>query len=874
MISNDSERTYGLPNIEQLEPRLLLSGVTFFVNSLADVVADDGVVTLREAIEAANENSAVTADVSAGSDTAVDVITFAPALSGGTITLGGLELEIFDNLDIQGLGEDFLTIDADELSRVFNIWGSETEVELAGLTITGGSTSGEGGGIRNNGTLTLTDSMVSGNSTTVSYGDGGGICNYGTLTLANSTVSGNSAEGDGGGIDNEGTLTLTNSTVSGNSAEDGGGIENYYDGTLTLTDSTVSDNSATESGGGIYNYRDGVVMLMDSTVSGNSAGHDGGGIYNSGTVTLTNSTVSDNSAASGGGIYNDAYDVVTLTNSTVSDNSAGELGGGIYNEDGGVTLTNSTVSGNSTEWGGGGIYNGTGTSTLTSSTVAGNWATEEGGGIYNYAGDLTLNNTIVALNDAGSGSDLSGPHASHHSLVSVDPGFARNPSPGADGEWGTADDSYGDLRLRATSPAIDAGDNSLLPADEYDLDGDDDTSEILPIDLAGSSRIKGGVVDIGAYEDQPALDVVMGDGVAKSVIYTDTDGTLVTVSLKGGTAVLTFDGDGLVAELVKKKIMITGLAELASIELHDTTAKSKLSFKTKKGDDGLAEIGEITGSTSLGKLSGKTVDLVGDGIVLTGNGTITSIQLHDLKGGADIIMPGTGAGKKGITIKAGQFGDGSDVIVGSYIKGLTVARWDDTDAGFDLVAPWVKSLAVKGQKGKKGLAAVVGDLQADMNLTSADPKKGFSLGKLKVAGAVDGAEIRAEGSMGSLMMGAAWDSDFLAGIEGGVDRHANVDADFANTNALIKSVKIKGIKKQGGTFFANSNFSAASIGKVSLRNADFDNEQELFGLFARDMGTGKEIKSVSYKDDSGLKWKWPSKKEQVSIAPDLIIRLI
>lgn len=157
-----------------------------------------------------------------------------------------------------------------------------------------------------------------------------------------------------------------------------------------------------------------------------------------------------------------------------------------------------------------------------------------------------------------------------------------------------------------------------------------------------------------------------------------------------------------------------------------------------------------------------------------------------------------------------------------------------------------------------------------------DPKKGFSLGKLKVAGTVDGAEIRAKGSMGSLMMGAARDSDFFAGI---IDlqfiRHAEFYDDFENTNALIKSVKIKGIKGQaGGVLFANSNFSAASIGKMSLRNVDFDNEQELFGLFARDTGTGKEIKSVSYKDDSGMKWKWPSKKGEVSIAPDLIIRLI
>ena len=78
---------------------------------------------------------------------------------------------------------------------------------------------------------------VSGN-TAVSLPDlevllGGGISNSGTLTLTNSTVSGNMVGGnlpDGGGISNVGTMTLINSIVSGNSASDssnaaaGGGI--------------------------------------------------------------------------------------------------------------------------------------------------------------------------------------------------------------------------------------------------------------------------------------------------------------------------------------------------------------------------------------------------------------------------------------------------------------------------------------------------------------------------------------------------------------------------------------------------------------------------------------------------------------------------
>ena len=80
------------------------------------------------------------------------------------------------------------------------------------------------GAIDNVGTLTLTDSTVSGNIV--------GIDNGGTLTLTGSTVSGNE---NGWGIASNGTLTLTNSTVSGDA-----GIF-IINGTVTLLNSTVSD---------------------------------------------------------------------------------------------------------------------------------------------------------------------------------------------------------------------------------------------------------------------------------------------------------------------------------------------------------------------------------------------------------------------------------------------------------------------------------------------------------------------------------------------------------------------------------------------------------------------------------------------------------
>jgi predicted outer membrane repeat protein len=215
------------------------------------------------------------------------------------------EAEIVVDNDVILDGEDDLTVDANGVGRVFSVPAGVT-AELRGMTVTGGR-------------LTWLQGEE----------QGGGIHNAGDLTMTNSIVSDNSSHRDGGGIYNEGDLTMTNSTVSDNYASyDGGGI--YSAGDLTVTNSTVSGNAAYFSGSGVYNGGNGT--LSNSTVSGNLAEHGrGGGVYNGGTVTLSNSTVSGNSAADGrgGGFYNGGNG--TLSNSTVSDNSAKYSGGGIYN---------------------------------------------------------------------------------------------------------------------------------------------------------------------------------------------------------------------------------------------------------------------------------------------------------------------------------------------------------------------------------------------------------------------------------------------------------------------------------------------------------------------------------------------------------------
>ncbi len=152
-------RGSSLARLEPLEPRQLLTTVT----TAADVTdPNDGLVSLREAIEAANANP--------GAET----IDFDASLSGTPILLSQGQLTVNDDLTITGLGMDETVLDAQGTSRVLEVSG-DIDVTLSDLTVTGGSTAGDGGGILNNGD---------------------------TLSLFNTTVSGNSAGGDGGGIFN------------------------------------------------------------------------------------------------------------------------------------------------------------------------------------------------------------------------------------------------------------------------------------------------------------------------------------------------------------------------------------------------------------------------------------------------------------------------------------------------------------------------------------------------------------------------------------------------------------------------------------------------------------------------------------------------
>src|SRR5262245_49162422 len=245
------------PRLECLEARTLLT--TFTVLNLADSGAD----SLRSAIVAAETNPGP------------DVIDFAEGLQG-TITLTSGQLNITDDLTIDGPGADALGVSGSHQSRVFSISGGAT-VAIAGLTIADGRTVGpprDGGGILNTGsTLSLAHVVLSNNQAVGApggQGRGGAIANVSGATLTvtdclftqNQALGGAGNQAFGGGIFNLASrLTVSRSTFlanqavggSGGGPARGGAIDTTNGSTATITDSTFLGNEAIAGDGGAGN---------------------------------------------------------------------------------------------------------------------------------------------------------------------------------------------------------------------------------------------------------------------------------------------------------------------------------------------------------------------------------------------------------------------------------------------------------------------------------------------------------------------------------------------------------------------------------------------------------------------------------------------
>lgn len=274
-------------------------------------------------------------------------------------------------------------------------------------------------------------------------------------------------------------------------------------------------------GGGIHN-RSGNPTYRNVIVTGNVAGHSGSGIYNAySDPTFTNAVISNNSISSGfgGGVYNKASNVI-YTDVTIIGNHAFN-GGGVYSFSHGTpTFVNVTISGNTVRGHGAGVFTSSSAPVFTNVSISGNRADMNGGGIYNRGYDQsdrsTFHNSIIWNNQDSSGTGTADASAFlDGGAISFSSSLVQGHNPSGsgnlDGTLATNDPLFaapaspvdapttgGDYRLSSGSPAIDAGDNALLPAD-------------TTTDRAGNPRVHGAAVDLGAYEYGAAPAAIPGD---------------------------------------------------------------------------------------------------------------------------------------------------------------------------------------------------------------------------------------------------------------------------------------------------------------------------------------------------------------------------
>ena len=396
-----------------------------------------------------------------------DVITFDPIFSGATIALttGALAITSSVTIDASALDEPII-ISGNNLSRVFTVSTGVTATLRSLVIRNGRSASGTAG------------------TPATPGADGGGILHQGTsLTLIDCTLTENSTGGGGSGSSGLGS--------SGARGGRGGAIF-VNGGTLHLINSTLFGNTTGSGGSGdITNFGSG------------GQGGFGGGIFNSGgTVNLLNSTLHNNLSGDGG---------FSITG------GSGGRGGGIHNEAGTVTIQQSTITANqagnsggssATAGSGGGISDNNGTLVITHSIVAAN-SSGRSIGISAFGADFSLTGTTLTRNGVsliGNNETVStqyplpaavGQPNANGDLV----GNSTNPF---DPELGDLLDVGGRTAVRVPSlgsPVIDRGPVAALPLDEFDLDGDSNTTEALPLDQRGSVRVSGARVDLGATED-------------------------------------------------------------------------------------------------------------------------------------------------------------------------------------------------------------------------------------------------------------------------------------------------------------------------------------------------------------------------------------
>ena len=205
--------------------------------------------------------------------------------------------------------------------------------------VTGGTAVNYGGNIYiAKGTLNQTGGTVKNGTSGTECGGNLYVPAGMSATISNATYEGGSAPRYGGSIYSAGTLTVTDTDVSGGKSTGNPGIGGniaVMGGTATVTGGSVTGGEA-KSGGNLYVYKTATSATFSGVTIENGTAGTGGNAYTNGNTTFTSCVFKapENAEGTGTQIYNDA--TVTLNGSALEN-------GTVY-ADGSVIANNATVN--------------------------------------------------------------------------------------------------------------------------------------------------------------------------------------------------------------------------------------------------------------------------------------------------------------------------------------------------------------------------------------------------------------------------------------------------------------------------------------------------------------------------------------------------
>ena len=246
--------------------------------------------------------------------------------------------------------------------------------------------------------------------------------------------------------------------------------------------------------------------------------------------------------------------------------------------------------------------------------------------------------------------------------------------------------------------------------------------------------IAGGVSNTATVTVTTTLAIGSDSGDEKSAIYTDADGTIDTITLSKGTAVLSFGGTAS-ASVKKGVVSISGAGSaLAAIDIADSSAASVLTIKGR-GGNGTVAIDSITGTDPLKSIAATGVELTG-ALSVGGLSTLTLGSITDAS-----LSIGSG-GAANVAIVLGSAAD-SQLTSAVAIRSLKVGAWADATAGQStLSAP--------------SIGTIVGTGEFDPTVTTT----GGGINSARISGAIGSTSWTIGGDLRTLTAGSingAWD---------------------------------------------------------------------------------------------------------------------